>query len=76
MVSTTQHSLLWGLVNWQTTDVHYEDKPLGQKTIKRMQNFFRMKALEGFYKEGVIDSINYVESMDAITEDTKKSPKK
>ena len=42
---------------------------LGVKPLKRIQNFFRFKALEGFYKEGLIDEINVVPSIEDLPDD-------
>lgn len=40
---------------------------LGAKQANRLQNMFRAKAMEGFYNEGIIKSINYIDSEEAIT---------
>lgn len=66
IVTKKKHSVLWGLFSWTDIEVHKEERNLGTKSIKAMQNFFRMKALEGFYKEGLIEAISYVDSLDEI----------
>lgn len=58
-VTTKEHSLLFGLINWNTIKYDTEERNLDADTIKDLKNFFRLKALEGFYKEGLIDMINY-----------------
>lgn len=60
------HKALFGLFAWTTTDKEVSDTKIGSKNTKAFQNFFRLKALQGFYKEGVIESINYVESLEDI----------
>lgn len=55
------HSKLFGLIKWTTS----ENKPhsLGSDQIQAFENYFRLKALQGFYNEGFIDKINYVPSL-------------
>ena len=73
IVTTNSHSMLWGIVTWQTTKREYVERTLGVKPIKQIQNFFRVKALQHFYNEGLIDRINYVPSIEEIdTDDMKK----
>lgn len=62
----TTDSMYYGLMAWTTTTVHKESRKLGLDNIKQLQNFFRLKALNGFYNEGVIDRINYVRSIEDI----------
>lgn len=62
----TTDSMYNGLMAWTTTTVHKESRKLGIDNIKQLQNFFRLKALNGFYNEGVIDRINYVRSIEDI----------
>jgi len=69
IATSIRDSFIWGLLEWTTMTTYTEERALGEKTIKTLQNFFRNKALEGFYKEGVIDSINYVQSLDEIPDD-------
>lgn len=66
IVTEKEHSWFWGLIKYKTDDVEIRDRALGSKSIQTMQNFFRIKALEGFYKEGLIESINYVNSLEDI----------
>lgn len=66
IVTKKKHSAMLGLINWTTTDTKLVEQTLGIKSIKLLQNFFRLKALQGFYKEGLIESINYVPSIDDI----------
>lgn len=66
IVTTKQHSVLWGLVKWQTINETVQERVLGIKSLERIKNFFRYKALEGFYKEGLIDRINVVPSIEDV----------
>lgn len=66
IVTVKDHSLLWGLVKWQTSETKLVERTLGVKSIKLLQNFFRVKALQGFYQEGLIDTINYVPSIENV----------
>lgn len=65
-VPTDHKSMFQRLLAWTTTADHKANKKLDIATIKRLQNFFRLKALNGFCNEGVIDRINYVKSIDDI----------
>lgn len=57
-----EHSLLFGLINWNTIGKGTEEEScLDLKMVEDLQNFFRLKALKGFYNEGLIDRINYVD---------------
>ena len=69
IITSTQHSTLWGLIKWQDVDEKERERFLGVKSMKRIQNFFRFKALEGFYQEGLIDQINVVPSIEEVPED-------
>ncbi|XP_061195793.1 uncharacterized protein LOC133204027 [Saccostrea echinata] len=66
IVTEKTDSWLWGLVSWTTEERECKERNLGSKSVKALQNFFRLKALEGFYKEGLIESINYVPSIEEI----------
>ncbi|XP_052787668.1 uncharacterized protein LOC128222614 [Mya arenaria] len=68
IVTEEKHSALWGLLGWTTESVSYEGRNLGAVSIKNLQNFFRVKAMQGFYQNGVIDSINYVTDLDEIAD--------
>ena len=73
IVTKKNHSAFWGLKKWQTVETKVVERTLGIKSIKQLQNFFRVKALQRFYNEGLIDSINYVASIEDIdTDDTMK----
>lgn len=61
-----EYSVLWGLYKWTTKENEVSTRKFGTQTNKAFQNFFRLKALQGFYKEGVIESINYVDSLEDI----------
>ena len=63
-----ERSIFWGLVKWETVENRVQESELGVKSLKRIQNFFRVKALEGFYKEGLIDKINVVPSIDDVVD--------
>ena len=69
IITTKQHSVLWGLIKWETVEERVQKRVLGVKSLKRIKNFFRFKALEGFYKEGLIDQINVVPSIEDLAED-------
>ena len=69
IITTKHHSSLWGLIKWQTVGEKEQERVLGVKPLKRIQNFFRFKALEGFYKEGLIDEINVVPSIEDLADD-------
>ncbi|XP_052765143.1 uncharacterized protein LOC128206600 isoform X2 [Mya arenaria] len=66
IVTEKKHTALWGIINWTTESVSYEERNLGAVSIKKLQNFFRLKAMQGFLQNGVIDRINYVTDLDAI----------
>lgn len=55
-VSKTR-SLLWGLFNWEVSGPNNITRVVNSASF---HNFFRMKAIDEFYKEGIIDSINEV----------------
>ena len=69
IITTKQHSVLWGLVKWKSVEERVQERVLGVKSLKRIKNFFRFKALEGFYKEGLIDRINVVPSIEDVADD-------
>lgn len=69
IVTTKEHSLLWGLFKWETVEVKVQGRVLGVNSLKRIKNFFRFKALEGFYQEGLIDEINVVPSIEDVVDD-------
>ena len=69
IITTKQHSVLWGLVKWESVEERVQERVLGVKSLKRIKNFFRFKALEGFYKEGLIDRINVVPSIEDVADD-------
>jgi len=71
-VTETKKKYLWGLFSTTHVDVQVIERSVGALELTRLQNLFRLKAMEGFYKEGFIKSINYVDSLDAITDDSKK----
>ncbi|XP_031569015.1 uncharacterized protein LOC116303587 [Actinia tenebrosa] len=68
IVTTKEHSCFWGLIKWQTVDVQNRERLLGGKSLKRIKNFYRFKALEGFYHEGLIDRINVVPSIEDVSD--------
>ncbi|KAH3707717.1 uncharacterized protein LOC127858444 [Dreissena polymorpha] len=74
IVNNEEHSLLWGLITWTTSSEKNEERSLGLRTIEQLKNFFRCKAMEGFRDNGVIETINYVKSIeDAANDDIIKS---
>ena len=70
-ITTTEHSILWGLIKWQTVEEEERQRVLGVKSMIPIKNFFRFKALEGFYKEGLIDQINVVPSIEDMEDGAK-----
>lgn len=69
IVTTKQHSALFGLFKWETTEEKVQERVLGVKSLKSIKNFFRYKALEGFYNEGLIDQINVVQSIEDVVDE-------
>lgn len=61
----TPESLFWGLYRWMST----KETPryLDAHLLKDFQNYFRLKALQGFCNEGYIEKVNYVRSLENIT---------
>ena len=68
-IESKERSILWGLWKKTTSERVETQVTLSEGTIRRLKNFFRFKALEGFMKEGVIDKINFVHSLDAIDDE-------
>ena len=66
IVTIKEHSILWGLIKWETAEEEVKERVLGVKSLTRIKNFFRYKALEGFYHEGLIDQINVVPSIEDV----------
>lgn len=58
-----ERSILWGLFRWESTD---PDKTAQLVNDMSFPNFFRTKAIEEFYKEGIIESINYVGTINDV----------
>lgn len=56
-----EKSLLWGLFKWTVSDPNNIASVVNDASF---HNFFRKKAIEEFYKEGIIDSINYVSKLE------------
>ena len=69
IVTKKEHSVLWGLFKWETLKEKVQERVLGVKSLKRIKNFFRFKALEGFYHEGLIDQINVVPSIEDVVDE-------
>lgn len=69
IVTKKEHSVLWGLCKWETVEEKIQERVLGVKSLKRIKNFFRFKALEGFYQEGLIDQINVVPSIEDVMDE-------
>lgn len=68
-ITTKEHSVLWGLFKWQTVKEGVKEAMIGVKLLKRIKNFFRFKALRGFYDEGLIDQMNVVPSIEDVVEE-------
>lgn len=58
-------SFLRALLSWFGNK---QSRGLTEQEIKKFRNFFRLKALEEFYKEGLINSISFVDSLEQIPE--------
>ena len=69
IISKKEHSVLWGLFKWETLQEKVQERVLGVKSLKRIKNFFRFKALKGFYQEGLIDQINVVPSIEDVVDE-------
>lgn len=67
-VIKNKRSALFGSCSWTTRKVVKEERSIGTETIKNLQNFFRLKALEEFQRERLINSINYVQSLEDATD--------
>lgn len=65
-IMKNKRSALFGLCSWTTRKVVKEERSIGTESIKNLQNFFRLKALESFQKEGLIKSISYVETLEDV----------
>ena len=59
----TNHTALFGLLKWETRETKVVQRTLSAKTMKSLENFFRVKTLEGLQREGVIDTIAEVVSV-------------
>lgn len=66
IITEKTHTILFGMHSWTTKDVERSDRKHGAKSVKALQNFFRLKALQEFYNAGVTDYICYVDSLDDI----------
>ena len=64
-----ERSILWGLLKWETVEKKVQKRVLGPELLKRIENFFRYKALEGFYRQGLIDQINVVPSLQHMVDE-------
>lgn len=61
-----KYSILWGLYEYEIP-IPQENELVSQLMGSNLfKNYFRKKALEGFYNKGIIDSINYVRNREEI----------
>lgn len=67
-IVTEKFSWFLGIKSLISLKVEFIEKHLDAKLIQDIQNFFRVKALEKMYKEGYIESINFVDSLDEISD--------
>lgn len=58
------HSLFGDLMSWVSNNFEKMKHKLEPKSNSHFENFFRLKAIEGAYKEGLIEKIDYVESLE------------
>lgn len=70
------HKLLWRLFSWNLSGTEIKKNHHGTSGITILQNFFRLKALEGFYEKGLIEKINYVDIHGSVEEKTVEEGKK
>lgn len=68
-ITTKEHSVLWGLLKWQTVKEVVKEAMIDVELLKRIKNFFRFKALRGFYDEGLIDQMNVVPSIEDVVDE-------
>lgn len=64
-----EHSIVWGLLKWETVEEKVQERVLGVKSLKRIKNFFRYKAHVAFRQEGLIDQINVVPSIEDVEDE-------
>jgi len=69
IIKTKENSYFWGLYKWDTEEEEVRERMLGVKSLKRIKNFLRFKALQGFYHEGLIDQINVVPSIEDVVDE-------
>ncbi|XP_067018088.1 uncharacterized protein [Acropora muricata] len=69
IITKKEHSALWGLFKWETVEEKVQERVLGVKSLKRIKNFFRFKALQAFNNEGLIDQINVVPSIEDVVDE-------
>lgn len=69
IIKTKEDSYLWGLYKWDTVEEEVKERMFGLMSIKRIKNFFRFKALQGFYREGLIDQMNVVPSIEDVVDE-------
>lgn len=66
-------SYLWGLYSWTTATVSRSSEEgkltFSLEDIKSFKNYFRSKAMEALFEEGLCDRINYARSLDEIPKD-------
>lgn len=67
--SLKENSILWGLLSWQTEETRIEQQPLGLKTVNRLRNAVRYKAMVGFMKEGYIDRVKSADHIEDNSEE-------
>lgn len=53
--------LLFELFSWYPSGSEVKERYHGTRNVLNLQNFFRLKALEGLYQKGLIDKINYID---------------
>lgn len=58
--------LLLELFSWYPSGSEVKEHSHGTGYVPILQNFFRLKALEGLYQEGLVDKINYIDFPDSI----------
>ena len=69
IITEKEHPILWGLFKWKTVEEKVQERVLGEKSLNRIKNFFRFKALEHFKQEGIIDQINVVTSTEDVVDE-------
>ncbi len=64
IITEKKKSYIFGLFTSTSQECETKERTLGVNSIKVLQNFFRAKALQGFHKEGLVNEINWVQTLE------------